>query len=94
MKKLVMILMVSLLSMSMLMGCSSTVDEPCVFSGKSPSKEYKKSDGSVVCICEKCSSTCMICGEKKATKQYESPLAIAFVCNDCYKLVKDAQWVK
>lgn len=94
MKKLVMILMVSLLSMSMLMGCSSTVDEPCVFCGKSPSKEYKKSDGSVVCICEKCSSTCMICGEKKATKQYESPLAIAFVCNDCYKLVKDAQWVK
>lgn len=91
MKKLAAVLLMSLLSVSILTGCSSTVNEPCVFCGNSPSKEYKKSDGSVVCICEECSSTCMICGEAKATKKYESPLAYAFVCDDCYELVKAAQ---
>ena len=64
-------------------GCSSTVDEPCMYCGHSPSKEYEKSDGSYAYVCEDCSSTCMLCGDK-ATKYYESLLGVVFVCDDCY----------
>lgn len=88
MKKLLAILLIAVLSVGTLTGCASTVDEPCVYCGKSPSKEYKKSDGTPIYICEDCSSTCMLCYEKKATKHYESPLSIVFVCDDCYEIVK------
>ena len=56
-----------------------------MYCNHSPSKEYKKSDGTSVYVCEDCSSECMICGREKATKHYESLLGIVFVCDDCYK---------
>lgn len=71
---------------SMLAGCSSTVDEPCMYCNHSPSKEYKKSDGTPVYVCEECSSICMICSDEKATKNYESLLGIVFVCDECYEM--------
>lgn len=72
----------------MLTGCSSTVDEPCDYCGKSPSIEYMKSDDTPFYICKECSSTCMICGDEKATTHYESLLGIIFACDDCYQKVK------
>ena len=56
------------------------------YQSSSPSKEYKKSDGTPVYVCEDCSSVCMICGDEKATYHYESLLGIVFVCNDCYEI--------
>lgn len=84
-RKIASIFLVSLLAISMLTACSSTVDEPCMYCSHSPSKEYEKSDGTSVYVCEDCSSECMICGREKATKHYESLLGIVFVCDDCYK---------
>lgn len=86
MKKFLSFLMVGLMVTSMLAACSSTVDEPCMYCGHSPSKEYEKSDGTPVYVCEDCSSVCMICGDEKATKHYESLLGIVFVCDDCYEM--------
>lgn len=83
-KKILVLLIVLLLAVSLLTAC--TVDEPCMYCGQSPSKEYKKKDGSSVYVCEDCSSTCMLCGREKATKHYESLLGIVFVCDDCYKM--------
>lgn len=83
-KKLVKLLIV----VSMLTACSSAVDEPCMYCHQSPSKEYKKNDGTLVYVCEDCSSVCMICGDNKATKQYESLLGIMFVCDDCFEAVQ------
>lgn len=84
-KRVISVLLATLVALSMLAGCSSTVDEPCSYCHHSPSKEYKKSDGSMFYVCEDCSSTCMICNREKATKHYESLLGIVFVCDDCYK---------
>lgn len=84
-KKLVGFVMIAILAVSMLAACSSVVDEPCMYCNHSPSKEYTKSDGTPVYVCEECSSTCMICSREKATKHYESLLGIVFVCDDCYK---------
>lgn len=85
-KKMISLLIVALVSVSILTACSSTVDEPCMYCSQSPSKEYEKSDGTSVYVCENCSSICMICGSEKATKNYESLLGIVFVCNDCYEM--------
>jgi len=70
----------------MLSGCESMTEEPCMYCGQSPSQEYEKSDGTLVYVCEVCSSECMLCHDK-ATKHYESLLGIMFVCNDCYNEV-------
>ena len=86
-KKAVCFIMTAVVMVSMLTACSSNVDEPCMYCNHSPSKEYKKSDGTPVYVCENCSSTCMICSHEKATKHYESLLGIVFVCDDCYKTV-------
>lgn len=87
-KKIPSMLLAIILALCALTGCSGTVDEPCMYCGNSPSKEYKKQDGTPVYVCEKCSSECMICGEKKATKHYESLMGIVFACDDCYKMAK------
>lgn len=84
-KRIIGLILAMLGVVSILAGCSSTVDEPCMYCNRSPSKEYKKSDGTSVYVCEDCSSECMICGREKATKHYESLLGIVFVCDDCYK---------
>lgn len=84
-RKIASIFLVSLLAISMLTACSSTVDEPCMYCSHSPSKEYEKSDGTSVYVCEDCSSECMICGREKATKHYESLLGIVFVCDVAIK---------
>lgn len=48
-------------------------------------KKYKTDNGTELYYCEKCSSTCAICGEK-AEKNYTNALdQIVFVCKDCYK---------
>lgn len=48
-------------------------------------KKYKTDNGTELYYCEKCSSTCAICGEK-AEKDYTNALdQIVFVCKDCYK---------
>ena len=73
----------------MLTACNPTVNEACMYCHNSPSKEYKKSDGTPVYVCEDCSSWCMICNDKKATKHYESLLGIVFVCDDCYEMAVD-----
>lgn len=86
MKKLGVLLLAAVLVFCALTGCSSTVDEPCMYCGHSPSKQYRKQDGTAVYVCESCSSECMICGDRKATKRYESLLGLVFVCNDCYKM--------
>lgn len=83
-KKILTFLNVLLLAVLLLTACA--VDEPCMYCDQSPSKEYKKKDGSAVYVCEDCSSTCMLCGREKATKHYESLLGIVFVCDDCYKM--------
>lgn len=85
-KRIAVILLVLLLSVSMFTACTSTVNEPCMYCRSSPSKEYKKRDGTPVYVCENCSSQCMICNREKATKHYESLLGIVFVCDDCYKM--------
>ena len=87
MKKVGCLLMAAVLALSMLTACGSTVNEPCEYCHHSPSKKYKKSDGTPFYVCEECSSTCMICGREKAKKHYESLLGIIFVCDDCYKEV-------
>lgn len=84
-KRIVAFLSVLLLSVALLTACTSTVNERCMYCGSSPSREYKKSDGTPVYVCEDCSSRCMLCGREKATKHYESLLGIVFVCDDCYK---------
>ncbi len=86
MKKVIALFLISLLAFSMLTACSSTVDEPCMYCGNSPSKEYTKSDGTPAYVCEDCSSVCMLCGDEAATQHYESLLGIMFVCDDCYKM--------
>ncbi|MEM0529234.1 hypothetical protein WGC32_02695 [Zongyangia sp. HA2173] len=64
--------------------CSSTVDVPCDWCGKTPSVAYQTSDGSDAYVCKDCSKVCALCGEK-ATKHYENLLGmVIFVCNDCY----------
>ena len=85
-KKMIGLLMAILVAISMLAACSSTVNEPCMYCNDSPSKEYKKSDGTPVYVCEDCSSVCMICSDEKATKHYESLIGIVFVCDSCYEM--------
>ena len=67
---------------------SGTVDEPCDWCGKTPSVAYaveNDSDG-VSYVCRECSSTCMLCGSKKATKHQENLLGMMlFVCDDCHQ---------
>lgn len=88
-KKIISTLSILCLSVFLLTACGATVDEPCAYCGNSPSKEYKKSDGTAFYVCEDCSSECMICGDKKASKKYESLLGIVFVCDDCYKMATE-----
>ena len=85
-KKIVSLTLAVLMSVTFITACSSMSDEPCMYCGQSPSKGYKKSDGTTAYVCKDCSETCMICGDEKATKHYESLLGIVFVCNDCYKM--------
>lgn len=80
-----------LLSMACLSGCTATVNEPCMYCQHRPSKEYEKSDGTMAYVCENCSDTCMICSRKKATEHYESLLGIVFVCDDCYEMALSYQ---
>ena len=69
-----------------LAGCGRMSDEPCDWCGKSPSVAYATaSEYGDAHVCKECSSTCMLCGNKKATKHYENLLGgVVFVCNDCY----------
>lgn len=71
----------------MLSLCScGTVDEPCDWCGSSPSKAYKTSSGTTSYVCKECSGTCMICGNKKATKHATNMLDMElFMCDDCYE---------
>ena len=85
MKRFGCLLMSAVLALSMLTACVPTVDEPCAYCNNRPSKEYEKRDGSLFYVCEECSSKCMLCGDEKAEKHYESLLGIVFVCDDCYE---------
>lgn len=71
--------------------CScGTVDKPCDWCEKSPSKEYTTSSGKKSYVCKECSSTCMICDKKKATTHCTNMLDMElFVCADCYKEMKE-----
>lgn len=81
----IMIMMVAIMSIC-LAGCSTTVDKPCDWCEKSPSVEYTNSDGEPSYVCKKCSSVCMICGDKKPTKKGQNLLGmVMFVCDDCYE---------
>ncbi len=83
MKKYILILFFILL---MCVGCSKEVNEACDWCGSSPSVAYKTSNGTTCHVCKNCSSTCMLCGSKKASKHYTNALDLeVFVCNDCYK---------
>lgn len=86
MKKKFLSIFIVVATLLMFGGCSSLVNEPCSYCHNSPSKAYKKSDGSTFYVCEECSSECMICSREKATHHYESLLGIVFVCDDCYEM--------
>lgn len=88
MKKLIVTICAIVLAF-ILVGCSNTVNVPCDYCDRTPSIAYKTKSGyGDAHVCTKCSSTCMICDEKKATKHYENAFGmIVFVCNDCYKEV-------
>lgn len=90
MKRIIRIICTITLSLG-LIGCSKTVDEPCDYCGNTPSVAYKTTSGyGDAHVCKKCSSTCMLCDEKKATKHYENLFGgIVFVCDDCYKEVEE-----
>lgn len=83
MKRVVMVFAI----MSMyLVGCSPTVNKACDWCGGKPSVAYKTSDDTESYVCKECSSTCMICGDKKPKHQCENLLGmVMFVCDDCYE---------
>lgn len=74
-----------------LTACSGTVNEECDYCGSSPSVAYKTKSGyGDAHVCKKCSSTCMICDERKATRHYENHFGgVVFVCDSCYSDLRD-----
>lgn len=60
---------------------------PCEKCGGTPTKGYKNtSTGEKDYYCEKCTSECMWCQDRKATKHYTNALGtIMFVCDECYE---------
>ncbi len=65
--------------------CGSS--NPCEKCDGTPTKGYKNaSTGEKDYYCAKCSSECMWCQDKKATKHYTNAIGtIMFVCDECYE---------
>lgn len=95
-RRLAVVLIIAITGMLPLVGCNGTSkvaydsSEDCWNCGETPTHGYKVSGGTSY-VCEKDSTTCMLCEENKAEVSYENMFGeMEFVCNDCYKEVQEA----
>lgn len=79
----------------LLSGCSGgtggyTSDRDCEYCGTEPTKMFTTANGTECYVCERCSTSCFMCGGP-VSKQYTNGFdQVVFACDDCYAEI--ANW--